>query len=221
MPHGVIFDMDGVLVDSAPAHQESWRRLAARYGVEVSAEQFKHSFGQTSRDIIRTLWGSNVSDDAMARYDAEKEAIYRQIIRGNVPLMLGCRELLSALKAADLWLAVATSGPPANLELVLHEGELGAYFQAIVHGFDIQRGKPAPDCFQLAARRLALAPEACVVVEDAPVGIQAGVAAGMPVIALAGTHGPEPLRASGAAVVVHRLEEITPALVHRLLASPA
>ncbi len=217
MPHGVIFDMDGVLVDSAAPHQESWRLLARKHGRELSPELFRQSFGRTSRDIIRTIWGEDVSPDALSRYDAEKEAIYRDLIRGNVPLMPGCRELLSALNAAGLWLAVATSGPPENLDLVLEQGEIRAYFQVTVHGFDIRRGKPAPDCFQLAARRLALAPEACVVVEDAPVGIQAGVAAGMPVIALAGTHPPEPLLAAGAKCVVRQLTEVTPGLIETLL----
>ena len=213
---GVIFDMDGVLVDSGRAHHESWRALARRFGIEISEERFRASFGQPSRDIIRLIWG-DASDDDVRRYDAEKEAIYRNLIRGRVPLMPGCRELLTRLRAAGLVLAVATSGPPENLELVLRAGGLADDFAATVHGFDIQHGKPAPDCFLLAAERIGLPPASCGVVEDAPVGVRAGVAAGMKVIGLAGTHPPAPLAAAGAAQVVAHLDEITPETVLALL----
>ncbi len=218
MPIGVIFDMDGVLVDSGPPHHESWRILARKHGIEVSAERFNKTFGQRSADIIRGLWGDRVSEAEIGRLDAEKEAIYRELIAGNVPLMASCREALAALHAAGVMLAVGTSGPPENLELVLREGDLEKYFAATVHGFDIQRGKPAPDCFLLAAERSGLSPGECVVVEDAPVGVQAGVAAGMKVIGLAGTHAGKRLAEAGAVRVVQRLREITPEIVRSLLA---
>ncbi len=212
MRNGVIFDMDGVLVDSGPAHHESWRLLARRFGIEISEERFKASFGQPSRDIIRLIWG-DVSDDEVRRHDDDKEAIYRDLIRNRVPLMPGCRDTLLRLQAAGLVLAVATSGPPDNLELVLGEGDLGGFFAATIHGFDIEHGKPAPDCFLLAAERIGLPPAVCAVVEDAPVGVRAGVTAGMKVIGLAGTHPPEPLAKAGAVRIVSRLDEVTPELV--------
>lgn len=216
MPSGVIFDMDGVLVDSGPAHQESWRVLAKRRGKQVSAETFARTFGMPSRDIIRILWGAQLGDDEIRALDDEKEAAYREMITGNVPLMPGCREALAALRDAGLRLAVATSGPPANLALVLREGGLASFFQATVHGFDIQHGKPAPDCFLLAAERLGVCPSACVVVEDAPVGVEAAIAAGMPVIGLTGTHPAAALSQAGAVQVVSQLSALTPDFVAAL-----
>ncbi len=213
---GVIFDMDGVLVDSGPPHERSWQVLAQRHGVEISPERFRQSFGQTSRDIIRQIWGDRLSDDEVRRFDDEKEAIYRELIADHVPLMPGCRPALARLHDAGLHLAVATSGPPENLELVLSAGLIAYYFDAEVHGFEIAAGKPAPDCFLLAAERLGLPPAACVVVEDAPVGIQAARAAGMPAIGLVGTHPAEKLTAAGAARVVNTFAEITPELVRSL-----
>lgn len=213
MSYGVIFDMDGVLIDSGPAHYESWKQLARQHGIEVTDEQFSHAFGRPSRDIIRTLWGNDVSDDDIARYDAEKERLYREIVHGNLPLMPGVRDALAGLKDAGYTMAVATSGPRENLELVLDEGGLRPFFAATVTGFDIEHGKPAPDCFLLAADRINLQPADCVVVEDAPVGIKAGVAAGMPVIALAGTHAADRLTDAGATRVVEQLVEITADLV--------
>ena len=220
MPYGVIFDMDGVLVDSGPPHAESWRVLARQYGLEISDEDFKAHFGKTSRDIIRTFWGPQVSDDDIRRYDQDKERIYRELITGEVPLTAGARDLLATLSRAGYVLAVATSGPPENLDLVLQEAELASFFAATVHGFDVKRGKPAPDCFLLAAERAGLKPEDCVVVEDAPAGIQAARAAGMQPIGFAGTHPADRLRAAGAAATVERLADITAELVSGLLTAP-
>ncbi len=218
MTLGVIFDMDGVLVDSAPAHLESWQRLAARHGLEVTPERFRETFGRPSRDIIRLLWGPGTSDRQIAKLDAEKEQIYRGVISAHVPLMPGCRATLRTLHESGFKLAVATSGPPENIEVVLSEGLIANYFTARVDGFEVFRGKPAPDCFRLAAERLELPPERCVVVEDAPVGIAAGRAAGMPVIGLVGTHPAETLRTAGATAVVTELSQITPDYVRSLVA---
>jgi beta-phosphoglucomutase len=209
--------MDGVLVDSGKPHHHSWQVLARRHGIEVSRERFNRTFGRPSRDILRIIWGDRLADDEIQALDNEKEQIYRDLVTGNVPLMPAARELLTDLQDAGYVLAVATSGPRENLELVLREGRLDEFFTATVNGFDIAHGKPAPDCFLLAAERIRLAPRDCVVVEDAPVGVQAGVAAGMPVIALAGTHPADPLTEAGAATTVHNLAEITPDLITRLV----
>ncbi len=217
MVKGVIFDMDGVLVDSGPAHVASWRVLAGKHGVEMSDQQFAACFGQTSRDIIRQLWGQHVSNDDVRRFDDEKEAAYREIITGKVPLSPGTREMLTALQQDGCVLAVATSGPRENVELVLREAKLGPFFAAVVTGFDVNKGKPAPDCFLLAAERMGLPPENCVVVEDAPVGIQAALAANMKPIGFIGTHPAERLAKAGAALTVQRLTEITPRFVADVL----
>lgn len=216
---GVIFDMDGVLVASGAAHSHSWRLLARKHGREMSAETFAETFGMTSREIIRRIWGEALDEELVARLDEEKEALYRDLITGLVPLTIGTREVLGGLAQAGYVLAVATSGPPANLELVLRETGLGPYFAAVVNGFDVEHGKPAPDIFALAAGRAGLAPVDCVVVEDAPVGIQAARAAGMKVIGYAGTHPAERLQEAGADATVADLREVTPEVVQGLLSA--
>jgi beta-phosphoglucomutase len=220
MEKGVIFDMDGVLVASGPAHAASWRALAVQHGIQISDEEFSRTFGQTSRDIIRLIWGDDVSDEDIRRYDEEKESLYRELITGNIPLADGAHQALTALRRAGYTLAVATSGPPENVELVLREANLGPFWAAVVTGFDVQRGKPAPDCFVLAAERAGLQPADCVVVEDAPVGIEAALAAGMKTVGFAGTHPAKKLRRAGASVVVERLADITPEVVAGLLTEP-
>lgn len=216
-PIGVIFDMDGVLVASGPAHRASWKLLAQRHGFRVSDADFDRTFGRTSRDIIRLLAGGQLSDDEIRRLDDEKEALYRELVRGMVPLMIGAREALDGLRSAGIALAVATSGPRENVELVLSEARLEPYFAAVVHGGDVQRGKPAPDCFLLAAERLRRPPARCVVIEDAPVGIEAAREAGMKAIGLVGTHDAAVLRAADADYVVERLTDMKSELVEALI----
>ncbi len=208
-PRGVIFDMDGVLVDSGPAHFESWRLMVRRHGLDIDEARFKATFGRTSTEIIQVLW-PGLHEAEMERRDADKEAVYRDLIRGRVPLMPGCVETLAALRAAGVRIAIGTSGPPENIALVLGECDLARYFEAVVHRGMIARGKPAPDCFLLAAARLGLPPAACVVIEDAPAGVTAGVAAGMAVIALASNYPPADLRSAGASHVVARLTDVPP-----------
>lgn len=184
-------------------------------------ELFLHSFGMPSRDIIRRVWGEGLSAVRIREIDDEKEQVYRELVRGMLPLTIGVREMLHGLRDAGLVLAVATSGPPENLELVLSEGRLTGWFAAAVHGFDVEHGKPAPDCFLMAAERAGLRPSSCVVVEDAPAGIAAAQAAGMPVVGFVGTHPAQRLREAGVNAVVERLADVTPALVGELLAEGA
>lgn len=215
--HGVIFDMDGVIVASGPAHAASWRIVAKKAGYEVSQADFLKHFGRPSRDIVREIWGAEISDDEVRRIDDAKELAYRQLVTGMVPLTIGIRETLAGLREAGIRIAIGTSGPRENVELVLRESGLEPLFDAVVTGFDVRHGKPAPDCFLLAAERLGLPPKSCVVVEDAPVGIQAARAAGIRCVGLIGTHPAQALESAGCDALVGKLTEITPTLVGRLI----
>ena len=213
--YGVIFDMDGVLVDSYAAHLESWQRLADELGAAITEGQFAATFGRTSREIIRELFAITESE-TVARYDARKEALYRDIIRGHVPVMAGAIALVTALHATGFRLAVGSSGPPENIALVCEDCGLDAMLVGSVSGADVTHGKPDPEVFLLAAERIGVAPASCVVIEDAPAGVEAAVRAGMRCIALAGTV--EPKRLGQADLVVARLDEIEAATVRRLFA---
>ncbi|MCP4663302.1 MAG: HAD family phosphatase [bacterium] len=189
MHQAVIFDVDGVLVDSYEAHFQSWKIVAAESALALGAAQFAETFGRTSRDIIRLLWpgGRELDEGTVRALDERKEAIYREIIAEDFPVMDGARELVEALGAAGMRLAVGSSGPPENVELVLDQLGGRALFAAVVTGRDVRRGKPDPQVFLIAARRLNVPAAECVVVEDAPAGIQAAKAAGMAGVALVST----------------------------------
>jgi beta-phosphoglucomutase len=217
MTRAVIFDVDGVLVDSYDAHFRSWRDVLAEHGLALDEAGFAQTFGRTSREIIAKMWGDGV-DDARARaIDDRKEALYRDIVRDAFPAMAGAVALIDALLAAGFVLGVGSSAPPANVELTLACLGRGAAFSAIVTGRDVTRGKPDPQVFLLAAERLGVAPAQCVVIEDAPAGVRAAVAAGMASVALLGTAPAETLAEAGARLTVGSLDELSPAVLARLL----
>jgi len=213
----VIFDMDGVLIDSYHAHFESWRMIAAEEGLQITEEQFAKTFGRTSREIIAALWGQHTPNDAEIReLDERKEAAFRELIRENFPIMPGAPELLESLHQAGFALAIGSSGPPENVELTVRKLGPAAHFGAIVTGKDVTRGKPDPQVFLLAAERLGVDPRYCAVVEDAPPGIEAAHRAGMKAVGLASTGRTKEMLAA-ADLVVSSLKELSPAVFRRLI----
>jgi beta-phosphoglucomutase len=217
----VIFDMDGVLVDSYDAHFLSWRTIAASRGRSMTREEFDATFGRTSREIIAALWPDEVSsDEQIARLDAEKEAAFRNILADDFPRMPGAEALLESLHAAGFALAIGSSGPPENVELVLDRLGHRSLFGAVVHGMDVTRGKPDPQVFLLAAERLGVPPPHCAVVEDAPLGIAAAKAAGMASVGLVST-GRTWEGLAAADLTVDRLSRLAPAAFRLLIARRA
>ena len=203
----VIFDWDGVVVDSSAHHERSWEILAAKRGLHLPTDHFKRGFGKKNNVIIPDLgWATEPADvDALAQ---EKEEIYRSLVRdkGIEPLP-GVRELLAALRAAGIPCAIGSSTERANLDCLLDMMDLRIFFDVIVSGEEVVHGKPDPSIFLLAAERLGAAPAECAVIEDALVGIEAAKRAGMPVLAVATT---EPLESLGAATAAaNSLREVT------------
>jgi beta-phosphoglucomutase family hydrolase len=196
MLEAVIFDWDGVVVDSSAHHERSWEILAARRGLPLPPDHFKRGFGKKNNIIIPELgWAADPDEvDALAR---EKEEIYRDLVRqhGIQPLP-GVRHLLEGLRAEATPCAIGSSTERANLDCLLDLMDLRKFFRVIVSGDEVVHGKPDPAIFLLAAGRLGAAPARCVVIEDALVGIEAARRAGMSVLAVATT---EPAAALAAA----------------------
>jgi len=211
---GVIFDMDGVLIDSYNAHFISWKRMLERHGLSITEEQFSSTFGQTNKDILSKLFPSLKPEqyDILAR---EKEEIFREIIKEDFPEMDGASELIEAIHHSGGLLGIGSSGPLENIKTVLKMLPVGRYFKAIVSGSDIKHGKPHPEVFLKTAERLGLSPSRCIVIEDAPSGIKAGKAAGCAVVGLVGTVPKEKL--SEADLVVNSLRELSPDILKKLI----
>ncbi len=184
---GVIFDLDGVLVDTGWAHKQSWYDLAEKEGFDMSDDFFYKTFGMRNDQIIPMFVGRGTSSEDVERLSQWKEERYRELIVENLILPSGVGELLGDLKSSGFLMAVGSSAPKANLDLVLERVKIRDYFNACVTGEDVVEGKPAPETFIKAAQKLGLPSDCCVVVEDAVQGVEAGKAAGMPVIAVTTT----------------------------------
>ncbi len=214
-----IFDLDGTLVDSYDAHFDAWRQVAGEIGHDLTIEQFAKQFGRTNDPILRELFewvGREAPDAAGLRALADrKESIFRSAIEQAFPAMAGGRELLRALRESGWRLAVGSSAPPDNVSLAVAGLEAGSLFEALVTGDDVKHGKPDPEVFLLAAERLGVEPSRCVVVEDAPPGLEAARRAGMASIGLA-SKGRSREELSAADLVVDSLADLDPRTFLRL-----
>ena len=215
-PRGVLWDLDGTLVDTAQQHFASWVDVFGPRGVTLSPELFLRTFGRRNIDVLRDLLGDHLSDDEALQIGAAKEQRYRQLVlAGDLMTLPGVDQWLTRLRAAGWRQAIASSAPHANIEAILDVLDLHAAFDAIVGDEDVQRGKPDPQAFRIAAARLGVTSERAIVVEDAPAGIEAARRAGMRSIGVAGSHPPEYLDAD---LVVSSLADLPPDAFDQLLA---
>lgn len=202
---GVIFDMDGVLVDSGAAHLRAWQQLGTEIGTPFSQELFQRTFGQRNASII-PQWLGQVPPQRLAGLDARKESLYRQFVRqGSVRVFRRIPELLIELRKLGVRLAVASSGPRENVALLIDVIGAGSVIDASVASEDVREGKPHPEAFLTAAQRLGVAPARCAVVEDSVHGIEAAKRAGMPAVAVLTSTARQQLTAAGADLVVNEV----------------
>jgi len=182
-PRAAIFDLDGTVVDNMALHAEAFAVFATRHGLPplTPADRAKLD-GRRNSEIFPVLFDREMTRDEWLAYEDEKEGLYRDVSRGRLALVAGLPALLARLEALDIAVALATSAPALNVSHTLGEVGLTAAFPTIVRGDQVGRGKPAPDVFLEAARQLEQPVEACLVFEDAPMGVVAARAAGMPVV---------------------------------------
>jgi len=198
---GVIFDWDGVVIDSSAQHEKSWELLAHEIQKPLPPGHFKAGFGKKNQEIIPNLLRWSNDPEEIRKLGERKEELYRELVREQgVAVLPGARELLEALKNASIPRSVGSSTPRSNLDSIFAATGLDRLFDAVVCGDDVANGKPAPDVFLLAAKRLGLDPADCLVIEDAHVGIDAAHRAGMKVLAVATTNSLDELGSADSAV---------------------
>jgi beta-phosphoglucomutase len=193
MIEGAVFDMDGVLVDNAVYHIRAWQELGRELGKNLTDTQVRAVFGQRNIEMLAALIGDSLTPEQVLRYGDRKEVIYRRLMTPALVPVTGLMEFLAELKNEGFKSAVATSAPEDNVNLVMDALKLRPWFDVVVTGAEVARGKPDPDIFLLAVRRLNLEARQCVVFEDSISGIEAARRAGSPCCALATTHSTEEL----------------------------
>lgn len=202
---GVLWDMDGVLVDTGEYHFQAWVAVLSEYGIAFSRSFFQDTFGMNNEGVLTTLMGESLTPELLAEISASKEKAFRDAVWGKVQPLPGVVDWLKHLQGTGYCQGIASSAPRENIDALVDEMRLRSYFKAIISGVDLP-GKPEPHIFLKTATHLGVPPEQCIVVEDAVAGVEAAVRAGMKCIAVTTTNPAQALAAAD--VVVEHLSDL-------------
>ena len=184
----LIFDMDGVIIDSNPVHRVAWAEYTRRHGVEMTEAMQQRMYGKRNDEIIRDFLGNHLTGDEVLAHGAAKEALYREMMkpRAEASLVPGLRAFLE--RHRELKFGLATNAEPPNVDFVLDTTGLRTFFPVVVNGYQVTHPKPHPEIYLRAAELLGVPPGECVVFEDSYTGVEAGITAGMRVVGVTTTH---------------------------------
>jgi HAD superfamily hydrolase (TIGR01509 family) len=209
----VIFDMDGVIIDSHPAHRKAWKDFLLSVGHQVPERELDYILeGRKRRDILRHFLG-DLPEDELSEYGKRKDQFFERAaaeVRTEVQAMPGVVDFLRQIVSAQIAAAVATSASKVRTHCTLERLTLHRYFSVVVTGDDVAIGKPDPAIYRTACRKLRVRAGNVLVIEDAVSGVQAATRAGMCCIGLVGDRTPpDTLRAAGAKCVIGSFHELT------------
>ncbi len=210
----VLWDLDGILIDTGPLHYESWVDTLSAAGHAFAPDTFRSTFGMNNRGVLSVVLGREPTAVELRDLGDRKEALFRERIAGPVEPLPGVRHWLTRLQTAGWRQAVASSAPAANISVMVDAGGLRPFFDALVSG-EKMPGKPNPDVFLEAARQVGVPPDRCLVVEDAVAGVAAAKAAGMRCLAVTNTNPAE--RLAAADLIVDSLADLPADAFDRLL----
>lgn len=217
---GIIWDVDGTLVDTAKLHFDAWLRLARELGRDFTEADFAATFGRRNPEIMDYLFDGAYTYDEGIALSERKEGYYRtEAEEQGIEFLPGVRKLVEAFAAMGIPQAIGSSAPVGNLTMILRLTDSAKFFHAVVGMEDTRKGKPEPEVFLTGATRMNVVPAACLVFEDAIAGIEAATAAGMASVGVTfvGHHPAEKLSAAGATRIVRTLEELTPEVVIEMI----
>jgi len=192
--YAVIFDMDGVIIDSNPAHKISLRKFCEKYGFHLSDEELINKiYGRTNKEWIANLFGA-LSPEELSRFGEEKESLFREVFKNDIQALKGLPLFLEKLKQKNIVTAIGTSAPRSNVDFVLEHTGLGEYFSVILDESNVVHGKPNPEIYLKVAAKINYEPARCVVFEDSLSGVESAQRAGAKVVGVATTHSFEELK---------------------------
>ncbi len=184
----VIFDMDGVIVDSNPFHKIAIRQFCSQHGYELSEQQLREKiYGRTNKDWLTNLFGT-LDERQLQAYADEKEALFRDLYKEDIVPLKGLRDFLDLLDHHQIPRAIATSAPRTNVDFTLSKTGLKKYFPVILDDTFVSRGKPDPEIYIKTAAALGIPNRQCIVLEDSISGVEAGKSAGSKVVGISTTH---------------------------------
>jgi len=204
----VIFDMDGTMVDNTPYHYKTWQVMFEKYGMgDLSSHTYYSEFsGVPVMDTVQRLFAGDRDADGLTQLVKEKESIYQNLYTPHAAPINGLIAFLDELKQNGIKIAIASSASIHDIDFILERIHVRDYFDVIIDGSQVTKGKPNPDIFLKAAEHLQTLPENCVVIEDSIAGIKAGNAAGMKVIGI--TTGNTAEKLQPAALVINDFTEL-------------
>jgi len=184
----MVFDLDGVIVNSNPLHTKAWILYNRGFGINVGDTLVERMYGRRNDEIVRDFFGADLSAEEVAAHGAAKERLYRELLKPVLAeaLVPGVREFLGDHDGQPIGLA--TNAETANVDFILDGSGLRRYFRVIVDGHQVRNAKPHPEIYLRAAELLSTKPCNCIVFEDSFSGIEAARAAGMRVVGLQTTH---------------------------------
>lgn len=202
----VLWDLDGVIADTAEYHYRAWQDVFGERGVSFTREDFMRHFGQRHDTIIRFALGDAISREEFDVITREKQENYRRRVADNIRPLPGAMELIKSLNSHRIKTAIASSAPLDNIEVIIRGLGIKECFQAIAFGTEVAEGKPNPQIFLLAAKKLEVKPGNCVVIEDAIAGVAAAKQAGMKCVAVTNSHPKNDLKKAD--LIVDTLETV-------------
>ncbi|HEY3342666.1 MAG TPA: HAD family phosphatase [Anaerolineae bacterium] len=188
--YAIIWDLDGVLIDSGEYHFRAWSEIMqTTCHRDFTTEEFKRTFGMRNLEMLRDVLGTQLSATDVEHLSEVKEARYRELVRTEgLSLLPGVVTWLASAQRTGLQQAVASSAPRANVDAVMDASHIRDYFGTLVAAEDVSRGKPDPEVYQTAAARLGVEPSHCIIIEDAPAGVEGARRAGMACIGVLTSH---------------------------------
>jgi HAD superfamily hydrolase (TIGR01509 family) len=188
MQFGFIFDMDGTMIDNMMVHHRAWQLKLQALGLNYTLEQVRQEIHGKNEEILKRLFGEQLNDSERARHAWEKEALYRKVFADELCLIDGVANFLAACQAQNIPLSIGTAAPPENVNFVLDNLNLHAFFKGVVDASMVTKGKPDPEVFEKAANLLQLTANQVVVFEDSPTGVATAQRFGCPAVVLTTTH---------------------------------